>query len=113
MFDMMNMLGKVKEVQAKLKQIKDNLVHITVTSEAGGGMVRATINGDRQLVKLEIDNDLVKPEDKDMLQDLVVAAVNKGMKDIDEKIKEELKKGTEGILPNIPGFDLGNFGGLA
>jgi len=113
MFDMMNMLGKVKEVQAKLKQIKDNLVHITVTSEAGGGMVKATINGERQLVKLEIDNDLVKPEDKEMLQDLIVAAVNKGMKDIDEKIKEEFKKGTEGMLPNIPGFDLGSFGGLA
>jgi len=108
MFDMMSMLGKVKDVQAKLKQVRENLVHITVTSEAGGGMVKATINGDRQLVKLEIDNDLVKPEDKEMLQDLVVAAINKGMKDIDEKIKEELKKGTEGILPNIPGLDFGS-----
>ena len=108
MFDMMSMLGKIKDVQAKLKQVRENLVQITVTSESGGGMVKATINGDRQLVKLEIDNDLVKPEDKEMLQDLVVAAINKGMKDIDEKIKEEFKKGTEGILPNIPGLDFGS-----
>ncbi len=108
MFDMMNMLGKIKDVQAKLKQVKENLGHLTVTSEAGAGMVKATINGNRQLIKLDIDNDLVKPEDREMLQDLIVAAVNKGLQDIDEKIKEEFKKNTEGILPNIPGFDLGS-----
>jgi DNA-binding YbaB/EbfC family protein len=108
MFDMMNMLGKVKEVQAKLKKAKENLVHISVTSESGGGMVKATINGDRKIVKLEIDPEIIKAEDKEMLQDLIIAAVNKGMTDIEEKIKEELKKSTEGMLPNIPGLDLGN-----
>jgi DNA-binding YbaB/EbfC family protein len=108
MFDMMNMLGKVKEVQAKLKKAKENLVNITVTSESGAGMVKATINGERKIIKLEIDPDIIKSDDKDMLQDLIVAAVNKGMEDIEEKIKEELKKSTEGMLPNIPGLDLGN-----
>ncbi|MFL5728811.1 MAG: YbaB/EbfC family nucleoid-associated protein [Cytophagaceae bacterium] len=108
MFDMMNMLGKVKEVQAKLKQAKENLGNISVTSESGAGMVKATINGQRKVVKLEIDPDLIKKEDKEMLQDLIVAAVNKGMADIEEKIKEEMKKSTEGILPNIPGMDFGS-----
>ena len=108
MFDMMNMMGKIKDVQSKMKQAKDNLVHISVTSEAGAGMVKVTINGLRQIVKLEIDNDLFKIEDKDTLQDLTAAAINKGMVDIEEKIKEEMKKSTEGILPNIPGLDLGN-----
>jgi nucleoid-associated protein EbfC len=108
MFDMMNMLGKVKEVQAKLKKAKENLVNITVTSESGAGMVKATINGERKIIKLDIDPDIIKSDDKDMLQDLIVAAVNKGMEDIEEKIKEELKKSTEGMLPNIPGLDLGN-----
>jgi nucleoid-associated protein EbfC len=108
MFDMMNMLGKVKEVQAKLKKAKENLGSITVTSESGAGMVKATINGERKIIKLEIDPDIIKSDDKDMLQDLIVAAVNKGLADIEEKIKEELKKSTEGMLPNIPGLDLGN-----
>lgn|SRR5690606_2919889 len=109
MFDMMNLLGKVKEVQAKLKQAKENLVHLTATGESGAGMVRATVNGERKIVKLDIDADLLKKEDKDMLQDLTVAAVNAALVNIEEKIKEEMKKSTEGVLPNIPGFDFGNF----
>jgi nucleoid-associated protein EbfC len=108
MFDMMSMLGKVKEVQAKLKQAKENLVNISVVSESGAGMVKATINGQRKVIKLEIDPDLIKKEDKEMLQDLIVAAINKGMSDIDDKIKEEMKKSTEGMLPNIPGMDFGS-----
>lgn len=108
MFDMMNMLGKMKDIQAKLKEAKDNLVNITVTSESGAGMVKATVNGNRQVIKLEIDPEIVKQDDKEMLQDLTVAAVNKALRDIDEKIKEEMKKSTEGLLPNIPGLDFGN-----
>jgi len=108
MFDMMNMLGKIKEVQARVKEAKDNLVNITVTAESGAGMVKATINGNRKIIKLEIDPEILKGNDKEMVQDLVVAAVNKGMEDIEEKIKESLKKSTEGLLPNIPGLDLGN-----
>lgn len=106
---MMNMLGKVKEVQAKIQKVKENLGRITITSEAGAGMVKATVNGKREVIKLEIDPDLFKGEDKEMLQDLIVAAVNKGIRDIEEQIKEEYKKQTEGILPNIPGMDFSNF----
>jgi len=112
MFDMLNMMGKIKEAQARLKQMKENLVHITVTGESGGGMVKATVNGNRQVLKIEIEESLVKPEDKDIIQDLIVAAVNKAMTEIDEKIKEELKKNTEGLLPNIPGLDLGGLGNM-
>ena len=108
MFDMMKMMGKMKEVQARMKEAQDNLVHITATGEAGAGMVKATANGKRQLVKLEIDKDLVKPEDADMLADLVVAAANKALAEVEEKAREEMKKSTEGVLPNIPGMDLGS-----
>jgi len=62
----------------------------------------------KQIVNLEIDDDLVKPEDKEMLQDLVIAAVNKAMETIEVRVKEELKKSTEGFMPNIPGMDFGN-----
>jgi len=106
MFDMMNMLGKVKEVQAKMKQAKENLVNITATGESGAGMVKATVNGARKVIKLEVDPELIKKEDADMMQDLIVAAVNIALTNIEEKIKEEMKKSTEGLLPNIPGLDL-------
>ena len=107
MFDMMKMMGKVKEMQAKMKEAQDKLVYITAEGESGGGMVKATVNGKKQVIKLEIDQALLKPEDKDMVQDLSVAAINKALEEVDEKAKEEIKKATEGIMPNIPGMDLG------
>ena len=101
------MMGKMKEVQAKVKEAQANLVNIKTTAESGGGMVKATVNGKKELISLEIDNDLVKPDDKEMLQDLVVAAVNKATQEVEVLAKEEMKKSTEGMLPNIPGMDLG------
>jgi DNA-binding YbaB/EbfC family protein len=106
MFDMMKMMGKMKEVQAKMKEAQENLVHITASSEAGGGLVRATVNGRKEVQLIEIDESLIKPEDKEMIQDLVVAAINKAMAEVEILAKEELKKSTEGVLPNIPGLDL-------
>lgn len=108
MLDMMKMMGKMKEVQAKIKEAQENLVHIRVSAESGAGMVKATVNGKKQLIDLAIDPELIKPEDNDMLKDLIIAAVNKALEDAEAKAKEELKKSTEGILPNIPGLDLGN-----
>jgi len=107
MFDMMKMMGKMKEVQAKIKEAQENLVNIKTTAESGGGMVKATVNGKKELITLDIDNDLVKPEDKEMLQDLIVAAVNKATQEAEVLAKEEMKKSTDGMLPNIPGMDLG------
>ncbi|UII26556.1 YbaB/EbfC family nucleoid-associated protein [Fulvivirga maritima] len=106
MFDMMKMMGKMKEVQAKIKEAQENLVHLRAVGESGAGMVKATVNGKKEVIALEIDNDLVKPEDKEVLQDLIVAAVNKAIQEMDVTAKEEMKKSTEGMLPNIPGLDL-------
>ena len=97
--DMMGMMGKVKEFQARLQE----------SAEAGAGMVKATVNGRKQVVSLEIDPDLVKAEEKEMLQDLIVAAINRAMTKIDEQVKEHIRQQTDGILPNIPGFDLSKF----
>jgi DNA-binding YbaB/EbfC family protein len=112
MFDMSKMLGKVKEIQGKLQEAQNNLGNVTAEGEAGAGMVKAVVNGKKQLLKLEIDKDLMKPEDIEMLQDLVVAAVNKAMDSAEEKSKEYLQKATEGMMPNIPGMDFGNLGGF-
>lgn len=106
MFDMMKMMGKMKEVQAKMKEAQDNLVHVYASGEAGGGMVKATVNGKKEVISLEIDDSLIKPDDKEMIQDLVVAAVNKAMAEVEVLAKEEIRKSTEGMLPDIPGLDL-------
>ena len=111
MFDMMNMFGKVKEMQENLQKAKENLHNITAEGEAGAGMVKAKVNGHFKLVKLEIDSSLIKPEDQEMLQDLCVAAVNKAIDSVTEKSKEEMKKATEGVMPNIPGLDLNSLFG--
>jgi len=108
MLDMMQMLGKMKEVQAKLKEAQENLMNIIETAESGAGMVKATVNGKKQVVKIEIDDNIVNIDDKEMMQDLVVAAVNKALADVEILAKEEIRKSTEGLLPNIPGLDLSN-----
>ena len=106
MFDMMKMMGKMKEVQARLKEAQDNLVNVKATGESGGGMVKATVNGKRQLISLDIDPALLKSDDKLVLQDLIVAAVNKAAEEAEVLAKEEMRKSTEGLIPNIPGMDL-------
>ena len=106
MFDMMKMMGKLKEVQGRIKEAQDNLVNIRASGESGGGMVKATVNGKHQLVALDIDPALIKENDKIILQDLIIAAVNKATDEADILAKEEIRKSTDGILPNIPGMDL-------
>lgn len=111
MFDMMKMMGKMKEVQAKMKEAQDNLVRVQATGEAGGGMVKVTVNGKKQLISVDIDASILKSEDKVLVQDLVVAAVNKANEEVEVLAKEEMKKATEGLLPNIPGMDLSSLMG--
>ena len=106
MFDMMKMMGKMKEVQARIKEAQDNLSKIQANAESGGGMVKATVNGKKQLIALDIDQTIIKAEDKMIIQDLIVAAVNKASEEAEVLAKEEMKKSTEGLIPNIPGMDL-------
>ena len=102
--DMFKMMGKMKEVQSKLKEAQDDLVNVTATGEAGAGMVIAEVNGKKQVIKLAIDNDIVKVEDKEMMQDLIIAAINKALEEVEGKAQESLKSSTQGLLPNIPGM---------
>ena len=108
MFDMMKMMGKVKEMQAKMKEAQERLEFIEETGEAGAGMVKATVNGKKQVISVEIDESLMTREDREMVQDLTVAAINNAIDKADVRAKEEIKNSTEGLMPNIPGMDLGN-----
>jgi len=110
-FDLTGMMGKVKELQDKMQQAQQEIQHITATGEAGGGLVRATASGHRKVLKLEIDESLLTPQDRDMLADLVVAAVNKALDEAAELARQELQRKTSGLMPNVPGLDLSGFGG--
>ncbi len=105
------MMGKVKEMQTRLKEAQENLVNVRASGESGAGLVKATVNGRKQLVALDIDPSILKLEDKVLVQDLVVAAVNKAQEEADVLAKEEIKKSTEGLLPNMPGMDFSNLMG--
>ena len=111
MFDMMKMMGKMKEVQARMKESQDRLGTLYATGESGAGLVKAKVNGKKQLITLDVDPSLLKADDKTILQDLIVAAVNKASDEAEVMAKEEMRKSTEGLLPNIPGLDLSNLMG--
>ena len=108
MLDMMKMMGKVKEAQEKIKVAQNELSKITATGSAGGDMVIAEANGLKQIIGLTIDDSLVNTADKDMMKDLIIAASNKALEAAGDKAQKHLQKATEGLIPNIPGFDLGS-----
>ena len=101
----------MKEVQGKIKEAQDNLVRVHASGESGGGMVKAIVNGKKQVISIDIDPATLRAEDKVLVQDLVIAAVNKALEEVDALAKDELKKATEGMLPNIPGMDLSSLMG--
>lgn len=108
MFDMMKMMGQLKDVQSKMKEAQDELKKISAESESGAGLVRVKVNGHKEVLSLEIDDSLLNKEDSQMMKDLIIAAVNKAMAEIEIKSKEHMKSATQGMIPNIPGFDLNN-----
>lgn len=108
MVNMFEMMSKLKEMQAKLEEAQDNLVNIKTHAEAGAGMVKVTVNGKKQITSLQIEEDLMRPEDREMLQDLIVACVNKAILEVETLVRDDLQKQTAGFMPNIPGLDLDN-----
>src|SRR6218665_2326069 len=79
MFNMMNMMGKLKEIQKKMDEVQDNLSRLHAFGEAGAGMVKVTVTGKRQVISVEIDPSILQPKDQQMVQDLIVAAANKAL----------------------------------
>ena len=108
MFDMMKMMGQIKKTQELVKKAQEELKNISETSESGAGLVKATVNGKKEVISIEINNSIINKKDKKIAQDLIVAAINKALKDVDFKSKEYIKSKTKDIIPDIPGFDIGN-----
>jgi DNA-binding YbaB/EbfC family protein len=107
--NMQAMLKQIQKMQERVAQVQAELAHKTVVGESGGGMVKVTVNGKQQIVKIEIEQEVVKPEEKDLLEDLVVAATNKALEKAAAMAQEEMQKATSGLLPNIPGLNIPGF----
>jgi len=110
MFNFSDLMGKVQEMQARLQETKGRLDGIIVEAEAGGGMVRVRANANRQVLKIQIDPDIIDKDDPEIMADLITAAVNRALSRAEEKGKQEMEKATKGLLPNIGGLDLSKFG---
>ena len=100
--DFSKMLKQAQEMQQKMMEAKDNLKNITADGVAGGGAVKAQVNGHFEVIKIDMSDDIMK-EDKGVIEDLIVAAVNNAKKEVESKTQEEMSKLTGGIkMP--PGF---------
>ena len=97
-----NIMKQAQQMQAKIARVQQELETKEIEATAGGGMVTARVNGKQELLSLQIEKAVVDPEDVEMLQDLVLAAVNEAIKQSQEMIKQEMSKATGGM--NIPGM---------
>ena len=95
--NMQQMMKQARKMQEQLAAAQENLKSQTVDASAGGGMVKVTVNGEMELVNLTIDPDALDPEDVDMLQDMIMAAVNEAMNQCEEVTAKEMEKITGGV----------------
>jgi len=97
-----NILKQAQQMHAKIAQLQEEMAEKTVEASSGGGIVNVVINGKQEIQSLRIDPEVVNREDIEMLQDLIVAAVNEAIRKSQEMMTEEMKKITGGL--NIPGI---------
>ena len=100
--DMSEIMRQAQDFQQRMSQVQNELAGKIVTASVGGGMVSVTMNGKNELLSIQIDNEVINPEDQSMLQDLIVSAVNEGIKKAQDMAQTEMKKLTGGI--SIPGM---------
>jgi len=99
---MNEIMKQAQQMQQKMSQVQNELAGRTVTASVGGGMVSVTVNGKNELLSVQIDKEVINPEDRTMLQDLIVSAVNQGIRKAQDMAQAEMRKITGGI--NIPGI---------
>lgn len=103
--DLSKMLEKLQQLQEQMSRVQDDLATQSVTEESGGGVVKVTANGKLQILKVEIEKEVIDPNDKEMLEDLVVAAINRALDRARELADSTMSDAARSMLP--PGFPLG------
>jgi len=100
--NMGGLLKQAQKMQTEIARIQEELAERVVEGSAGGGMVKAVVNGKQEVLAVKIEKEVIDPEDKELLEDLIAAAVNQALKNAAELAKQEMSKVTGGL--NIPGL---------
>lgn len=100
--NMNNMMKQAQKMQKQMEEMQSKLDEKEVEATAGGGAVTVVVNGKKELISIKIEEDVVDPEDVEMLEDLVMAAINEAMRKAEDMMAKEMKKLTGGM--NIPGL---------
>jgi len=103
--NMGQLMKQAQQLQTKMAKLQEELGEQIVEASAGGGMVNVTVNGRQEIVSIRIEREVIDPEDAEMLQDLILAAVNDGMTRAKNMVNDEMGKLTKGLnIPGIPGI---------
>ena len=97
-----SIMKQAQKIQAQIAKVQEDLAQKTVEASAGGGMITVVANGKQEIVSIRIEPEVIDASDREMLQDLVVAAVNEALRKSQEMVSEEMKKITGGL--SIPGL---------
>ena len=100
--NMQQLMKQAQQMQKKLAEAQESMNEVTVDASAGGGMVKVTVSGDMQVTSLKIDPEAIDPEDVEMLEDMVMAAVNEALRGVGELANRQMGAVTGGL--NIPGM---------
>ena len=102
MKNMKNLMKQAQQLQSKMAKMQEEMAEKTIEASAGGGMVKVVANGKQEVVSIHIEKEVVDPEDVEMLQDLILAAVNEALMQSQKMVSDEMGKLTGGM--NIPGL---------
>ena len=102
--NMQQMMKQMQKMQEAMVRVQVDLATKSVTGDAGGGMVKVTVSGKQQILKVEINAEVVNPAEKDLLEDMVLTATNQALEKAAALAQEEMKKVTGGAVPGLPGF---------
>lgn len=100
--NMNNMMKQMQKIQKQMEDLQEDLKNREVEASSGGGAVKAVVNGNKELISIKLAQEVVDPDDIEMLEDLIVAAINEALRQADEKVNSEMGKITGGL--NIPGL---------
>ena len=103
--NMSNILNQAREVQKRIEDVQSDLEKITINAESGGGFVTVKINGKQEILELNISKEAIE-EDKELLEDLIISAINKALSDSQEEMQSRMNSVTGGMLGGlkIPGM---------